>query len=163
MGGSDLRNDDGILGKFVVHRVEELDGLVAFGAVVMETEIIGLGLDFPHELLDPRLARCIVGARWADKFHPFLLQGYHFFFPNSNSLLRRHALSVRALSFRLVEEVDDFFVGVLDKRPVFTGKLAFGAHHGSEWSTTIQFWRNPCVPVGDGGEKMVASECDSVH
>ena len=149
--GRDLGQDDGFA-VFAVHVLEVLDAGVAIGAVVMETEVIGrVGRDEVHKVLQPLLAIRIVGHGGTDEFlAPLLPQRHHLVVPG----LRR-ALRADAILIRLVEVVDDVFLGVEDVLPVLARELGFEVDHGAEGGAAFEFGRDPGVPVRDGGEGAV--------
>ena len=64
----------------------------------------------------------------------------------------RRALRADAVLIRLVEVMDNVFVGVEDVLPVRARELGFEVDHGAEGGAAFEFWRDPGVPIGNGGE-----------
>ena len=149
--GRDLGQNDR-LPVFIVHVFQVLDARVAVGAVVVESDVIGrIGRDEMHEVFQPFLAILIVRHGRTDQFLPLLLsQGHHLIMPRLRRALRADAVLVR-----LVEVMDNVFLGVEDVLPVLARELGFEVDHGAEGGAVFEFGRDPGVPVGDGGEGAV--------
>lgn len=64
----------------------------------------------------------------------------------------RSSLRGNVVLVGLVEEMDDGLVGVENILPVLAGELGFEVDHGAEGSATVEFGRDPGVPVANGGE-----------
>ena len=149
--GRDFGQNDRLV-VFIMHVLQVLDARVAVGTVVVESEVIGrIGRDAMHKVLQPLLTILIIRHGRTDEFLPPLLsQRDHLIVPGLRGALRGDAVLVR-----LVEVVDDVFLGVEDVLPVRARELGFEVDHGAEGGAAFEFGRDPGVPVGDGGEGAV--------
>ena len=141
-----------------MHHLNEVDGFLPAGTVVVQTEEIGRMVgDAVHEILNPFLTVGVVGAGRRNEFFALVAaQREHLFVPDIRCLLRGDAGA-----FGLVEEEDDVVLGIDDVVPFPSFELDFAVDHGSERSASFEFGRGPGVPITDGGDG--AFEVDFIH
>lgn len=139
-----LTNNDRLLGKLLVHRLDERNRLVALVPIVVQTQVVRrVVLDTVHKVRDPLLSSLVVGAAGADELLALVLaQREHLLVPQVCGVLCGDS---RAL--RLVEVVDHCLVAVLDVFPVVAAELFFQSDHGSEGGSVVELGWVPGVPV----------------
>lgn len=105
--------------------------------------------EFLHRFWELYSTRC-THARPAD------LETTYLVMPVISCLLRADTIPLR-----LVEEMNDWLVGILDPLPFVTVELSLKVNHRTERCPPSEFWWDPSVPVGNGRDGTV--KLDSVH
>lgn len=128
-----------------VHILQICNHGIAICTIIVQAKIVGRVSGHKcHPFVDPILSILVVRAGWTDQLLFIVPEGQHVGIPEVSCML-----GCDASTLGLVEEVNDWFIGLQDVLPILTAQLSFEMDHGPERCSVLEFRRDPGVPVTD--------------